>query len=583
MALIEIAHRSQVVSGKITRCTYKNIQLVLVLHEGSVKAYQGTCPHEHTELADGHIEDGNIVCPMHQWNFSCADGRNTRNQKNLVHYTVTEKDGKIFVASGELEKDDQTLSTKKTITINDLPSPKGDFIVGHLRQFNVENKHQLVEQWVQECGELFRISLLGKKFIVSADHSLNEAILKNRPYKFRRFSKITEVLDEMGINGVFNAEGDRWIDQRKVTAEALNAKNVKGFFPIIAQKTEVLLNRWKKLEAQQDAIDIQKEMMRFTVDITTVIAFGYETMTLEKDNDVIQDHLEKIFPMINKRMTAPLPTWRYFKSKADKELDIALHETQKIINRCIQLAKQKLDANPALKETPANLLEALLVQQEKLGKFTDRELFGNVFTTLLAGEDTTSNSISWTFYYLALHPEVMKKIQAETDTVFGAEDLATRVERLTQLKWTEAAATEAMRLKPVSPMLFIEAVEDITVNQLEIKKGMCVIMQNKVPQTHEQNFVQADRFMPERWLSKCPFTGAHSPNVIKAFGGGPRFCPGKNLALNEMVMAIAMICHNFDVTLGVNAEAVRERFSFTMFPENLMLRIKKRNIHMVNV
>jgi cytochrome P450 len=102
-------------------------------------------------------------------------------------------------------------------------------------------------------------------------------------------------------------------------------------------------------------------------------------------------------------------------------------------------------------------------------------------------------------------------------------------------------------------------------------------LQNKFPQTQEENFVEATSFLPERWLSngQCPVHGAHNPDVIKVFGGGPRYCPGKNLAMVEMVMAISMICSNFDIELAVPADAVRERFSFTMFPENLKITLRK--------
>lgn len=108
--------------------------------------------------------------------------------------------------------------------IKDLPSPKGHFILGHLPQFNVPNKHQVLERWVEECGDLFKINFVGKPFVVSANPELNSDILKMRPDGFRRFSKIDEILTEMGIVGVFNAEGDVWKRHRKPTSEALNLR-----------------------------------------------------------------------------------------------------------------------------------------------------------------------------------------------------------------------------------------------------------------------------------------------------------------------------------------------------------------------
>ena len=117
--------------------------------------------------------------------------------------------------------------------ISELPSPKGHLILGHLPQFNTESKHLVLERWVEECGDLFKINFVGKPFIVSANHEMNEQILRMRPEVFRRFNKITEILEEMGILGVFNAEGKVWEKHRKPTSEALNLKNVRSFYPII--------------------------------------------------------------------------------------------------------------------------------------------------------------------------------------------------------------------------------------------------------------------------------------------------------------------------------------------------------------
>lgn len=462
-------------------------------------------------------------------------------------------------------------------TIHNLPSPKGVPIFGHLSKFNAENKHNVLENWVKEVGDVFKISLVGKQFIVSADPIINHEILKSRPDTFQRFFKINEIMSEVGIVGLFNAEGEQWKQHRQLTAEALNTKNVQSFFPTILQITERLHMRWEELSKTESIVDVQKEMVRYTVDITTAIAFGYDINTLQKDGGIIQDHLEKIFPMINQRITAPIATWRYFKSKKDKAFDTALTAIEALVHQFIKEAKERLKDNPTLQKSPTNFLEALLIEQEKSGGFSDQEVFGNVFTILLAGEDTTSNSISWTLYYLAQHTKVFQKVRDEADVVFSGSSCPTSNEMVTALKYTEVVCMEAMRLKPVTPNLYMQALEDVTVQNLEIKKGMTVMMQNKVAQTHEDHFTNPTDFMPERWIPKaCPMHDKHSPQIMRAFGAGPRFCPGRNLALQEMKMAISMICKNFDISLAVKPEEVKEIFSFTMFPENLKVKLSQR-------
>lgn len=458
-------------------------------------------------------------------------------------------------------------------TMRTLPSPKGHFLWGNMQQFKAVDKHRVLENWVAECGDLFRIRLVTKHFIVSANATLNHEILKQRPDHFRRFSKISVIMEEMGITGVFNAEGEQWKTHRALTSEALNARNVQQFFPTLTEIAGRLLRKWNTAADTGSIVDVQQEMMRYTVDITTAIAFGYRMNTLEQGEDVIQRHLEKIFPMINSRITAPLPVWRYFPRAKDKELNLALQHIRESVHGFIAEGRKRLAEDPSRKASPANFLEALLIEQERNPGFTDKEVFGNVFTMLLAGEDTTSNSLSWTLYFLATHPEYIQKIREEAQAVYPETDMAVSYETLKQLKWTEAVVQEAMRLKPVTPNLYMQALQDVTIHDLQITKGTTVMLQNKVPQTQEQHFTNADRFQPERWISNgCP---VHSPEVMRAFGGGPRFCPGKTLAMNELLLTVSMICRHFDLELAVPKEDVKEVFAFTMYPENCLVRLRR--------
>ncbi|GAA3652736.1 cytochrome P450 [Flavivirga jejuensis] len=462
----------------------------------------------------------------------------------------------------------------KLINIKSLKSPKGVFLLGHLPQFNTYNKHQVLERWVEESGELFKIHFLGKEFIVSANPDFNNKMLRLRPDTFKRFSKIDEVLKEMGIDGVFNAEGSVWKRQRKPIAEALSVKNVKAFYPIILDKTKAILEKFKNYSEKETIVDVQKEFMAFTIDITTEIAFGYKLDTINNKSNSFQKHLEVIFPMINTRVTAPLPIWRYFKSKKDRILDDSLRSIEKVIYEFIDDAKKRIEKNPSLKTKPSNFLEALLVENEAVN-FTNEEIYGNVFTMLLAGEDTTSNSLSWAVFYLAQYPEIVNKVREEANIVYKTEKVSSTYEHVELLKYAYAVAQETMRLKPTTPQLYLEPNEDVVINNVAIPKGTSIILQNKVAQTQEDHFSNANSFIPERWLDHgCPMHKNHSPNVMRAFGGGARYCPGMQLAKTEMIVLISALCKHFDFKLEVKPEDIREQFEFTMYPENLKVTFK---------
>ncbi len=461
-------------------------------------------------------------------------------------------------------------------TLNDLKTPKGSFILGNLKDFKKKNKHRILEEWAKQYGELYTIKLGPLKVLVSANPDFNKTILRQRPEKFRRLSKINEVFVEMGLHTVFNAEGKHWEKQRKPVTEALNVKKVKGYYPIIQKKTENLISKIQTYSETKGTVTIINDFIAFTIDVTTEIAFGYKLNTIHNKEDSFQNHLELIFPMINDRITAPFPLWRIFPKSRDKQLKTSLKAIENIIYQFIKDAKSRLVENDELRNNPSNFLEALLIESEKEDTvFDEKTLYGNVIAMLLAGEDTTSNTLSWTLFYLAQNPDVVEKIRKESHLTYQGT-VPEEYDQLTHLKYTNAAIQEAIRLKPTTPILFFQANEEVVLNNLSIPKDTSIILQNSFASMQENYFSNAAKFDPNRWIkSECPYHQNHNPKVIKAFGGGARLCPGMHLSMIEMTTVISSICKQFDISLSVLPSDVEENFAFTVHPENLKVQFKK--------
>lgn len=119
--------------------------------------------------------------------------------------------------------------------------------------------------------------------------------------------------------------------------------------------------------------------------------------------------------MIAKRISTPIPYWRFFKMKADKDLDASIKVIEEVINEYIEKAKNRIaDVKDLSFHRPNDFIEALLLEEENSNsKFSDEEVYGNVFTILIAGEDTTSNTLSWVLYYLAQKTDLVAKLKEE--------------------------------------------------------------------------------------------------------------------------------------------------------------------------
>jgi cytochrome P450 len=331
--------------------------------------------------------------------------------------------------------------------------------------------------------------------------------------------------------------------------------------------TERFERRWRRAAAAGETIDLQADLMRYTVDVTSGLAFGVDINTLESDEEVIQTHLDQVFPALFRRLMAPFPYWTWLRNR---NLDRHLLALQRAVQDFIGQARHRMQANPALRDNPTNLIEAMIAARDNPGSgVTDADVAGNVLTMLLAGEDTTANTLAWMIYLLYRHPDALRRAREE---VLG-KDLH-NYESMTALPFVDACINETMRLKPVAPIIILQPTRDTVVAGIEVPKGTILMCLMRAGAIDERRFPDARAFDPARWLSGA--TAASAKRVSMPFGAGPRLCPGRYLAILEMKMVMTMLLDNFELEqVGTpDGGEAREHLAFTMYPEDLRLKLK---------
>ncbi len=465
-----------------------------------------------------------------------------------------------------------------SITYENLKGPKQIPLFGNIHQVEISNLHNDFEKWASEYGDVFKIALGPKKFTIVSKPEIIQQILKLRPTKFRRSSKMDQILRDEGIIGVFNSEGEDWKIHRRIVNKGLDLRHQQHYFPSMLTTLERFYNKLLTAAESNKNYCIQDDLIRFTVDVTSSLAFGFEMNTLEQKGSVIQDSVEKMFPMLFKRINDPIPFYKIYKNKKDREYDVALGEINKQIDIFIENGKQRLKKNPELKENPTNFLEAILVAAEEEKVFNNKEIKGNLITLLLAGEDTTAHSIAWAISFICQYPEIQKKMQEEADKIIGDSNYLKEYDKNNDFPYTEAVINETLRLKSVAPMIFAEPLEDIVIDDYLFKKGLVIALTTRFSATNHNYFSDSEQFKPERWLekveSRCPI---HNTDAFMPFGFGPRFCPGKNLAFLEMKLVLSMIFKNFTIEMASSFDDIKERIAFAMMPSKYEIRLKKRD------
>lgn len=460
-----------------------------------------------------------------------------------------------------------------------LPGPRGWPIIGNLAQISPSRLHLQLEAWARRYGDLYVVRVVSKPIVVISNPAITQQILRERPRSFRRLGVMREAIDEMGAAGLFTAEGDTWSRQRRLVMAAFGASHLREGHASIAEITRRLARTWDAAAARGTAVDALRDLMRYTVDVTSVVGFGTDLNTIEHGTHALQRHLEVIFGALNRRVNAPFPLWRYVKLPRDHALDRSLAEVERVILDLIRRARAELDADPARAAAPRNLLEAMLAARDgddERARLSDREVYGNVFTVLLAGEDTTSSTLAWMLYYMARHPEVQARMAAEADAQLGDADVPQSPEAVQKLRTITAVAHETLRLKSAAPFVAFEPLADTTLGGARIPAGTWLMLLTRFIATQDASFHDAATFDPTRWLGPVPAGHKHDPRAALAFGAGPRMCPGRALAMLECAMMGAMVARRFEVSLADPAAAVDERVDFTMKPEGLRVKFRAR-------
>jgi len=467
------------------------------------------------------------------------------------------------------------LTPKPARQIADLPGPRGLPLLGNALAFRSPTLHLALEAWAVQYGPYYQLRAAGRRILVLSDHQVVAAVLRDRPAAFSRTARLREIGQEMGLQpGLFSAEGEDWMRQRRMVMAGFDPGHVRAYYPALLKVAQRLVQRWTHAALRQETIVLQSDLMRYTVDTIAGLAFGAEVDTLGSDGDVIQQHLDKVFPALFRRITAPIPLWRIFPSRADRALARSMVEVNKAVDGFISQARLRMQAEPQRHTQPQNLLEAMLATADRPDSgLSDAQVAGNVMTMLLAGEDTTANTIAWMIHLLWTHPQALARACDEVRSKVRDCQQAS-MDEIADLDFIDACIHETMRLKPVGPQLPLQANADVVVGDVKVPKGTIVINLLRRDSVREDLVPQAACFEPERWLQ------ANNPakRLSTPFGAGSRICPGRYLAMLEMKIAMTALLGHFDIEFvgTADGQAPRERLAFAMMPVGLLMRLRTR-------
>jgi cytochrome P450 len=387
----------------------------------------------------------------------------------------------------------------------------------------------------------FQFGPLSMYFV--ADPAAIQQILVEHANVFYKTKQTKIIFKDILGNGLLVNDGDDWRQQRKLVQPAFHAKRIENYAGAMVQFAERMLTHWQTHTQR----DIDADMMKLTLDIVTDTLFGaqltdQETRDLEQAMTIGQ---RNVIQMFNSPFQPPawLPTERNRSGKWATET----------INRIVMriIAERRASG-----DDKGDLLSMLLLSKtddernQPSRGMSDKQARDEAITLMLAGHETTANTLTWAWSLLAQYPNVEAKLWAELDTVLKGR--APTLADLANLHYTYAIIKETLRLYPAAYIFSREPQQDVMIGGYRLKKGKTVLISPYVQHHDARFFKDPERFNPDRWL-----VGENGEDLEKSlpkgvyipFGGGPRICIGNAFSLMEARLILATIAQRFALRL----------------------------------
>ncbi len=235
---------------------------------------------------------------------------------------------------------------------------------------------------------------------------------------------------------------------------------------------------------------------------------------------------------------------------------------QKVLDKFRSIVRQTMDARLARMKadrapTPDDFL-TLLLDQAATGGLSNDEIEDNILTFIGAGHETTARALAWTLYCVANTQHFRDAMEEEIGRVHGAGCRAGS-KWLDLMPYTRAAFEEALRLYPPAPSINRAAIAadrwtDAKGETVDIEAGVTVLIMPWTLHRHELYWDKPRAYMPERFLPEN--RGKIGRFQFLPFGAGPRVCIGATFALQEAVIALAVLMQAFPLRPDGSDEAL---------------------------
>ncbi|CAI9115895.1 OLC1v1016908C1 [Oldenlandia corymbosa var. corymbosa] len=437
------------------------------------------------------------------------------------------------------------------------PSPNGLPIIGHLHLIKKELYEDLASL-SSKYGPVFSLKFGCRSFVVVSSPSAiedcfakNDIILANRP-RIMAADRFSYNYVTIGVAPY----GHLWrVLRRLAVVESLSNHSLQKSSAIREEEIQMILRSiFRVSQNGTQKVDLNYWISVYTLNIVTRMATGRCSIK-EQDvgNELGKTRIEESKKMFGSGITLTMcdffPILRWIGFKGMEKGMISLHKNrdaflQSLVDEVRQ--EKKSGFSGMHKEEKEALLKTLLSHQEAEPDFLSDDIIKSIILIMFtAGRETSILTIEWALSLLLSHPKEMQKLRTEIDNVVGHERFLEESD-LPKLPYLRCVINETMRLYPAAPLLLPHyASQDCKIQGYDIPEGTIVLANAWGVHRDPKLWEEPEKFTPERFEAKILGEKDEINFKFLPFGIGRRACPGANLGIRNVSLAVGALVQCF--------------------------------------
>lgn len=394
------------------------------------------------------------------------------------------------------------------------------------------------EKYRTQLGPTFSFHFGGARAtVVTTDPVVLEHVLRGNRDNYQKSDIQVARMAEFQGQGLVNSHGDTWLRQRRLLAHGFRPSHLATLLPLQQGVLHDLMAGFER-DVQRGPVDIHQQMVRFTLRLVGRALFGRSLTDAELQQ--IGDAIAEIQAFILRQVVQPYKR-RWFRLTGEyaryQRIRVA---ADTLVLRHIQ---ERLNHDGGGHDFLRLLMES--TYHDTGERMSQAQVLIESLQLMVAGNETSSNALTWIFYLLARHPRYIRELRNEVESVIG--DRSIDYHNLHQLSGTRRVIDEALRLYPPFWTIDRIALHDDDIAGIHIPAGTLVMPYIYGTHRNPGHWRDAETFDPGRFEPEQSHT--RHPFAYIPFGGGPRVCIGNNMAVMQILLIVATFVRTYDFRL----------------------------------